>query len=413
RQGLTIAEHGELGGPGMGGCPVGPSQQNAPSGSFSAVPSPDKTSVQVNWTPATPVPGATAVTGYSVVALGAPEAGVQSQVGVRTGSLATRATLSGLDAAKVYSYEVRSIAGGAMSAAFAPTAAAPTNPDTTTPRLSLAPAPDANPATVVETPSVTATSESGADLYYAVGESAIEGDLPSDAAVLYTGPIPVTGQVTLHFAAFDRAGNSETAVGTYAPVSNVPALAAPTGLAAAPGQGSVKLTWAGVTGATGYEVSTTPAGGTATKTPVAAQTTTLTGLTAGTTYSFTVAAVNSAGVVGAPSTPVTASPIAVTDRVSITLGKWRAGDFRVGGSVAPYAPGTSVTVHRNKVVGGVNTIGDPITGAVAAVTAPVAPATAGDYSIRVRNGAPTTNPGLIWVKSSAGGVAGPFTVTNG
>ena len=30
RQGLTIAEFGELGGPGMGGCPAGPSEQSAP-----------------------------------------------------------------------------------------------------------------------------------------------------------------------------------------------------------------------------------------------------------------------------------------------------------------------------------------------------------------------------------------------
>ena len=30
RQGLTIAEYGELGGPGMGGCPAGPADAGAP-----------------------------------------------------------------------------------------------------------------------------------------------------------------------------------------------------------------------------------------------------------------------------------------------------------------------------------------------------------------------------------------------
>ena len=32
RQGLTIAEYGELGGPGMGGCPAGPADVGAPAG---------------------------------------------------------------------------------------------------------------------------------------------------------------------------------------------------------------------------------------------------------------------------------------------------------------------------------------------------------------------------------------------
>ncbi len=58
RQGLTIAEYGELGGPGMGGCPAGPADV-APRpglrGHFA--PAPDKKSVQVKWTPADRRPG--------------------------------------------------------------------------------------------------------------------------------------------------------------------------------------------------------------------------------------------------------------------------------------------------------------------------------------------------------------------
>ena len=42
-----------------------------------------------------------------------------------------------------------------------------------------------------------------------------------------------------------------------------------------------------------------------------------------------------------------------------------------------------------------------------------APPGIGDYSIRLRTNVPTTNPGRIIVKSSAGGQAGPFTVSNG
>src|SRR4051794_34385994 len=70
RQGLTIAEFGEGGGPGMGGCPAGPADQASPTGTYSAVRSTtDKTQIAVNWTPPTPIPGAEAVSGYSVEAI--------------------------------------------------------------------------------------------------------------------------------------------------------------------------------------------------------------------------------------------------------------------------------------------------------------------------------------------------------
>ena len=56
RQGLTIAEFGEAGGPGMGGCPAGPGTQAAPAGTSSVVRSVDKTSALVKWTPVSPPP---------------------------------------------------------------------------------------------------------------------------------------------------------------------------------------------------------------------------------------------------------------------------------------------------------------------------------------------------------------------
>jgi hypothetical protein len=42
------------------------------------------------------------------------------------------------------------------------------------------------------------------------------------------------------------------------------------------------------------------------------------------------------------------------------------------------------------------------------------PEVGGEWDVRLRNGAsPATNPGRIFVESSMGGVAGPFTVSNG
>jgi hypothetical protein len=48
------------------------------------------------------------------------------------------------------------------------------------------------------------------------------------------------------------------------------------------------------------------------------------------------------------------------------------------------------------------------------VTVAPAPATGGVYDLRFRDGqAPATRPATIYVVSSLGGVAGPFTVANG
>src|SRR6185436_8435894 len=85
RQGLTIAEFGEGGGPGMGGCPAGPADQASPAGTYSAVRSTaDKTQLAVSWTPPTPVPGADAVSGYSVEAIAPATGGISKTYGART-----------------------------------------------------------------------------------------------------------------------------------------------------------------------------------------------------------------------------------------------------------------------------------------------------------------------------------------
>jgi hypothetical protein len=89
------------------------------------------------------------------------------------------------------------------------------------------------------------------------------------------------------------------------------------------------------------------------------------------------------------------------DTVAATTARWKAGDFRVNGSGS--VNGSIVTVYRVNPDG---TRGAAIAGATAGVTANA-------FTIRLRNGQPTTNPGRIIIGSSGGGQSLPFTVANG
>jgi hypothetical protein len=409
RQGITIAEFGEPGGPGVGGCPAGPADQAAPAGTAAFVRSADKTSAKVTWTAATPQPGAAAVTGYSVEALGATVSTTTNQrsgLTRRTLADATTATITNLDPAEDYTVEVRSIAGPKMSDAF-PLQAAGTTPtgDTTAPKLSVSPA--INATGVVQTDSVTVTSDTAnAQLFFTTGNTpVIDAGLPSDAAKLITGPIAITQPTTLHLLAIDRAGNFDVAQGDFAPPTAVKPNA-PTSLTATAGQEQATLKWtASDATITGYGVQLYDAAG-----PVGAlretpdKTLTVTGLTAGKAYTFTVKAKNGAGygAESAKSAPFT--PTQVTDQLTIATAKWKAGDFRITGTAS--VVGKTVSVRTGSATG-------PVLGS-ALVTAAAPPATGGVYDVRLRNAAAgTSNPGKIWVTSTGGGVAGPFTVANG
>jgi hypothetical protein len=92
----------------------------------------------------------------------------------------------------------------------------------------------------------------------------------------------------------------------------------------------------------------------------------------------------------------------VPDRVTIGSATWKSRDFRISGTSS--AVGSVITIHAGSLDGRV--LGQ------ATVTAAAAPATGGEYTLRLRNAAAGTNPGTIWIESTAGGTAGPATVTN-
>ncbi len=111
RQAVTIAEFGEPGGPGFGGCPNGPLQSGPPGPTdVSAVNV--SGGVKLTWTPAVAIPGTPAITGYraTAVAQTVSATGEQVEVGKRiANAAATGTTITGLSATESYDVEVVSV----------------------------------------------------------------------------------------------------------------------------------------------------------------------------------------------------------------------------------------------------------------------------------------------------------------
>lgn len=505
RQGITIAEFGELGGPGFGGCPNGPLQAGPP-GPSNVLAKNVGANIAVTWTPAVSIPGTPPITGYRVHAVHKTVAGnpEQQEIGKRiTGVAATGTTLTGLTGPQS-DYTVEVVSTSATGSTFPVVTAIPED-DLTAPTVTASPA-GGNFATP-QLVSLTA-NEAGAQIFYTLdGSNPIDtvNSTAGPTAVAYEGPFMVGATSTLRFAAFDVAGNA-SAVGQSAfTITNLPTPAAPVFEAPAVSETSVVLKWhpGDAEAATGYSVQTFDANGVAVGTPVTTAgnvtTATITGLAPETQYFFTVKARNAngfgpesaqAGVTtlgpviakagadfsvergttpktvvlsGEGSTvsgatyqwqqltpgpnavamanttsknasftlplfayPNTNAPLTfrltvttdagskfddvvvtpIPDQVAISSAKFKTGDVRIVGTGS--LVGTTIRVHAGSLAGPL--IGSPVT-----VTA-AAPPGIGDFSVRVRTGQanlPGTNPGTVWVESTGGGTAGPFTMTNG
>ena len=230
RQGLTIAEYGELGGPGMGGCPAGPADVGAPAGTAQVIRSADGLSAQVSWTPQTAVPDASPVSGYSVLAIDTTVTPA-AQAGVRTDAAAKQATIGSLTNGKIYTFEVRSLAqDGSISKPFTiGTAGGGTQTPGAEAGITLTPAGGATTETAVAAGLVTAAgSPAGGQVWFTDdGTAAVTGDALAETAKLYTAPVPVTAPVHLSFAYFNTDGNVAQSSGFYKPGASQPAPAVP------------------------------------------------------------------------------------------------------------------------------------------------------------------------------------------
>src|SRR4051794_15830649 len=239
RQGVTIAEFGEAGGPGFGGCPNGPLQSGPPGPTdVSALSLSGGSSVKLTWTPAAPAPGTPAVLGYRAraVAQTVNATGEQVEIGKRVPATATGTTITGLSTGETYDVEV--VAVSSVGETFPPVNAVPVS-DTTAPVVTATP-PGGSYATARNV--VLTANEAGSDIYYTTnGDEPVISDVLGAGATLYKGAIPVTVDTTLKFAAFDPAGNvSATRKETYT-ITNTPTPAAPKISSSSVGVGSVTL----------------------------------------------------------------------------------------------------------------------------------------------------------------------------
>lgn len=315
RQGLTIAEFGELGGPGMGGCPNGP-LQSGPAGPTNVKVAKAGGDLKVNWTPAQAVPGTPAITGYRVTAVGHTVTGrEQAESGVRISDpKAAGTTIKGLNSGEDYDVYVVSV-----SSAGETFPAVPFIPETDSAPPTVTASPNGGTFPTAQELTLTA-SEQGSDIYYTLdGTDPIgSGGVAAEGATLYKAPVPVAATSKFTYAAIDPSGNVSDKATVEFTITNDPVPAAPA-FAGAPvaGKGTATVSWTapnpGAEGLTitGYTVQAYTADGTAfgSAKKVAGDVTSLVydGLAGDTQYRFTVKAGNTNGdsPESAMSAPVT------------------------------------------------------------------------------------------------------------
>ncbi|MDN5865337.1 MAG: fibronectin type III domain-containing protein, partial [Gammaproteobacteria bacterium] len=193
-------------------------------------------------------------------------------------------------------------------------------------------------------------------------------DLIAGEGILPLGALLETQDGTFYGTTFGGGAGGimpDTAYGTVYKLSNGSAALppAPTALRAVADDGSVDLSWAAADGAASYNVyqGTSPGGEAAApvETGISATHASIGGLTNGTTYYFTVAGVNSAGV-GAQSNEVSATPLTAPGEVTGLIAT--PGDGSVSLSWNPVSGADDYTVAQGTSAGGEQSVATGVTG---------------------------------------------------
>jgi hypothetical protein len=349
RQGLTIAELGEVGGPGFGGCPPGPVSA-VPFAPAEVTATAGDGSASVGWTPAQAAPGGAAVSGYRVTAVNVANG---AAISIENPPCATTcaATLPDLVNGRTYRIEVRALS---VSGAGAPGVA----PDTVTPTgLSQPPASTAPaaPTDVAATPGNASAGVSWSPVVAAPGGAAVTGyrvsavNVANDVETNVIAPVCAAGcsatvpdlvngrAYRIEVRALSAAGPSAPGVApntvTPAGVGEPPSLtvpSAPADVAATAGDASAEVSWSPVVAApgnatvSGYRVTAVNvANGAETSIPAplcaAGCSATLPDLVNGRTYRIEVRALSAVGPSAPGVAPSTVTPSGAAQPPNLTV----------------------------------------------------------------------------------------------
>lgn len=408
RQGLTISEYGEIGGPWSTLCPQGP--QNIGSPVVHAVAAFGNL---IKWYPGQDIISAPETTGFSINVLRGNQV-----YGYRVPKTDTQVTFELTPLTTGDIIEVRSMIGTQMSDAFSITY----QPQDIIPTIvSL---PTNNAVTEVQTELVILQSGTFTEdfdkrqgtnqIVYTLDGSAVldANNKFSPSAILYYTPIHITGSITLRAVSFDNTGKfSPELTGKFAPPTAIlpQMVVAPTTVVE---NGGVTISWTKPNDPTinafGVEIFTLDGTKVGITRIVSATFITIDDLLPGTSYQFSVM---SQSVTGSsepsPKTPILVFP-QPTDIITILTARYTTNKrFRITGAGNVAATVTLYSANEDK------SIGDVIfnRGTTVPISAQVICTATCTFTIDVRNGdVPLVRPSNIYIRSSRGGVNGPFIV---
>jgi len=398
RQGLTISEYGEVGGPFGSLCPAGPQNIGSPVVHTVAV-----SGNLIKWSPGQDIIGAPATTGFSINVLRGNQV-----YGYRLPKTDTQVTFELTPLTTGDIIEVRSMIGTQMSDAFSITY----QPQDINPTIISLPV--NNDITEVQTELIILQSNTDQIVYTLDGSAVLDANNKiSPSAILYYIPIHVTSSFTLKAVSFDRAGKfSPELTGKFAPPTTI----LPQTITIAPTtvveNGVITVSWIkpndqSITGF-GVEIFTLDGVKVGITRTVSATFITIADLVPGTSYQFSVMSQSVAGSSEpSPKTPILVFP-QPTDIITILTARYTTNKrFRITGTGNVAATVTLYSANEDKSIGSVifNR------GTTVPISAQVICTATCTFTIDVRNGnVPLVRPSNIYIRSSRGGVSGPFIV---
>ena len=244
RQGLTIAEFGEFGGPGMGNCPNGP-LTSGPAAPTDITAAKTGDSIKLTWTPAQAIPGTPPITGYRVHAVSTTSTnGEKVEIGKRIDNGAAKGTtITGLDGNGEYDIRIVSLSSAGES--FPAATVASPQEDTTAPTVAAS-LPSGSYSVAQKL--VLTSAENGVEIYYTTdGSDVIEAGQPSVASKLFDAekPIEITATTTVKFVAIDPSDNRSAQGEVTLTITDDPVPAKPSAPTAVAGAeaGTADVSW--------------------------------------------------------------------------------------------------------------------------------------------------------------------------